>query len=59
MSPRSTRPSAKVAWTLRQVGHVYSWVGPRWAEHLDGLSDDQVAFAAELFSQATDPTGRS
>jgi DNA-binding MarR family transcriptional regulator len=37
-----------------KVGAVYGAVGQRWAEYLDGLTDEQIAFADELFTRAAD-----
>ena len=39
---------------LGKVGAVYGAVGQRWAEYLNTLSDEQIAFADELFTQAAE-----
>jgi DNA-binding MarR family transcriptional regulator len=39
---------------LAKVGAVYGAVGQRWAEYLDTLTDEQIAFADELFARAAE-----
>jgi hypothetical protein len=39
---------------LAKVGAVYGSVGQRWAAYLNTLTDDQIAFADELFMQAAE-----
>jgi predicted transcriptional regulator len=37
-----------------KVGAVYGAVGQRWADYLNSLTDEQIAFADELFSRAAE-----
>src|SRR5688500_68750 len=37
-----------------KVGAVYGAVGQRWAEYLNTLTDEQIAFADELFARAAE-----
>jgi hypothetical protein len=39
---------------LGKVGAVYGAVGQRWAEYLNTLGDEQIAFADELFTRAAE-----
>jgi MarR family len=39
---------------LAKVGAVYGAVGQRWADYLNSLTDEQIAFADELFSRAAE-----
>jgi DNA-binding MarR family transcriptional regulator len=39
---------------LAKVGAVYGAVGQRWAEYLNTLTDEQIAFADELFTRAAE-----
>ena len=39
---------------LTKVGAVYGTVGQRWAAYLNTLTDEQIAFADELFTRAAD-----
>jgi DNA-binding MarR family transcriptional regulator len=39
---------------LAKVGPVYGAVGQRWADYLSSLTDDQIAFADELFTRAAE-----
>jgi hypothetical protein len=39
---------------LAKVGPVYGAVGQRWADYLNTLTDEQIAFADELFTQAAE-----
>jgi hypothetical protein len=36
------------------VGPVYGAIGQRWADYLSTLTDEQIAFADELFSRAAE-----
>jgi DNA-binding MarR family transcriptional regulator len=38
---------------LHRVGPVYARVGARWNAYLDTLSDEQIALATEIITQAT------
>ena len=38
---------------MGRVGRVYGRVGARWNAYLETLTDDQIAFATEIISQAT------
>jgi MarR family len=37
-----------------KVGAVYGAVGQRWSDYLNTLSDEQIAFADELFTRAAE-----
>ena len=37
---------------VRRVGPVYGRVGARWNAYLDTLTDDQIALATEIITQA-------
>jgi hypothetical protein len=37
-----------------KVGAVYGAVGQRWADYLNNLTDEQIAFADELFTRAAE-----
>ena len=39
---------------LAKVGPVYGAVGQRWADYLSRLTDEQIAFADELFTRAAE-----
>ena len=39
---------------LSRVGAVYGAVGQRWAAYLNTLTEEQIAFADELFTQAAE-----
>jgi hypothetical protein len=39
---------------LAKVGGVYGAVGQRWADYLNNLTDEQIAFADELFTRAAE-----
>ena len=39
---------------LTKVGAVYGTVGQRWAAYLNTLTDEQIAFADELFTRAAE-----
>ncbi|MBT2499536.1 MarR family transcriptional regulator [Agromyces sp. ISL-38] len=39
---------------LERFGEVYGRVGARWNDYLETLSDEQLAFANELFSRAAE-----
>jgi hypothetical protein len=39
---------------LAKVGPVYGAIGQRWADYLDTLTDEQIAFADELFTRAAE-----
>jgi MarR family len=39
---------------LAKVGAVYGAVGQRWANYLNSLSEEQIAFADELFTRAAE-----
>ncbi len=38
---------------LERVGQTYGRIGARWTDYLQTLTDEQLAFAHELFTQAT------
>jgi len=46
--------SADVDAVLGRVGPIYGRVGARWAEYLDTLTDEQIEFAIELFTRASE-----
>ena len=46
--------TARVDTVLAKVGPIYRRVGQRWADYLATLSDEQIAFANELFARAAD-----
>lgn len=39
---------------MQQVGPIYGRVGARWADYLATLTDEQIEFANELFTRASD-----
>jgi len=39
---------------LAKVGPVYGAVGQRWADYLSTLTEEQIAFADELFTRAAE-----
>lgn len=46
--------SANTDVVLKRVGPTYGRVGARWAEYLDGLTDEQIDFAREIFTRASE-----
>ena len=46
--------TARVDTVLAKVGPIYQRVGQRWADYLATLSDEQIAFANDLFARAAD-----
>lgn len=46
--------TANAAAILERFGEVYGRVGARWNDYLETLSDEQIAFANELFSHAAE-----
>jgi DNA-binding transcriptional ArsR family regulator len=44
--------AANFATVMAKVGPIYGRVGARWGEYLDTLTDEQIAFANELFERA-------
>jgi hypothetical protein len=39
---------------LAKVGSVYGAVGQRWADYLNSLTEEQIAFVDELFTRAAE-----
>ncbi|MGC5169821.1 MarR family winged helix-turn-helix transcriptional regulator [Microbacterium sp. DT81.1] len=39
---------------LAKVGPIYGRIAARWADYLETLSDEQLQFAEELFTRATE-----
>lgn len=46
--------TANATAIFTRFGDVYSRVGARWSAYLDTLSDEQLAFANELFARAAE-----
>ena len=46
--------TADVETVMQNVGPVYGRVGARWADYLATLTDEQIEFAIELFSRASE-----
>ena len=46
--------TADAAAILERFGEVYGRVGERWNAYLDGLTDEQLAFANDVFAKAAE-----
>jgi DNA-binding MarR family transcriptional regulator len=46
--------SADANAVFDRVGPIYGRVGARWAEYLETLTDEQIEFASELFTRASE-----
>lgn len=46
--------TANAETVMARVGPIYDRVGRRWSEYLDSLTDEQIAFANELFARAAE-----
>jgi DNA-binding MarR family transcriptional regulator len=46
--------TASVDTVMERVGPIYGRVGARWADYLATLSEEQIVFANQLFTQAAE-----
>lgn len=46
--------TANLDTVMARVGPIYGRVGERWNDYINGLTDEQIEFANELFARATE-----